>query len=337
MRWRLVLSGEAIVTLNIRCILVAIRDLQHAPRSALRKAATLARATGARIELFHAINEPVATTAIRRGTDHPSYAKSEWLIARKRRESLERMARSAIFKGLTVESAALWDYPPHEAIIRRARARKADLVIALAQPRGFAHRVFLANTDWELIRHCPCPVLLIKSRRPYHRPAILAAVDPFHEHAKPAQLDKRILEAAGRLASALRGEVHITHAYMPLTLFTPAPAGQALALTLPPEFEDMHTAQIEGVFNALAKRFGIPPRRRHLRMGEVKSQLLGVSRRTHAGIIVMGAVSRSALRRAFIGSTAEHTLDELECDVLIVKPRGFRAAVARARRMPLAA
>jgi universal stress protein family protein len=42
------------------------------------------------------------------------------------------------------------------------------------------------------------------------------------------------------------------------------------------------------------------------------------------------AVSRSALARLFIGSTAERVLDKLGCDVLIVKPRGFAAKVARA-------
>jgi universal stress protein E len=45
----------------------------------------------------------------------------------------------------------------------------------------------------------------------------------------------------------------------------------------------------------------------------------------------MGAVSRSALRRLLIGNTAERVLDELGCDVLIVKPRGFKTTVPRRR------
>ena len=51
-----------------------------------------------------------------------------------------------------------------------------------------------------------------------------------------------------------------------------------------------------------------------------------------AAIVVMGAVSRSGLRRAFIGNTAERVLDRLPCDVLVVKPPRFKSAVARARR-----
>ena len=41
----------------------------------------------------------------------------------------------------------------------------------------------------------------------------------------------------------------------------------------------------------------------------------------------MGAVSRSALERLFIGSTAEAVSDKLSCDVLIVKPAGFAASM----------
>jgi hypothetical protein len=42
----------------------------------------------------------------------------------------------------------------------------------------------------------------------------------------------------------------------------------------------------------------------------------------------MGAVSRSGLKRVFIGNTAERALNELPCDVLVVKPPGFAKQVA---------
>jgi universal stress protein E len=42
-----------------------------------------------------------------------------------------------------------------------------------------------------------------------------------------------------------------------------------------------------------------------------------------ADVVVMGAISRSALKRMFIGSTAERVLEYLPCDVLVVKPPDF--------------
>jgi universal stress protein E len=43
----------------------------------------------------------------------------------------------------------------------------------------------------------------------------------------------------------------------------------------------------------------------------------------------MGAVSRSGLKRLFIGHTAERVIDRLKCDVLIVKPEGFKTPVPK--------
>jgi universal stress protein E len=46
----------------------------------------------------------------------------------------------------------------------------------------------------------------------------------------------------------------------------------------------------------------------------------------------MGAVSRSGLKRIFIGNTAQRLLDTLACDILVVKPHQFRARVSRNAR-----
>ena len=41
----------------------------------------------------------------------------------------------------------------------------------------------------------------------------------------------------------------------------------------------------------------------------------------------MGAISRSGMKGVFIGNTAERVLNGLKCDVLVVKPRGFKCQV----------
>ena len=47
-----------------------------------------------------------------------------------------------------------------------------------------------------------------------------------------------------------------------------------------------------------------------------------------ASVVVMGAVSRSGLKRVFIGNTAERVLNRLSCDVLVVKPAHFTKRVS---------
>jgi universal stress protein E len=48
-----------------------------------------------------------------------------------------------------------------------------------------------------------------------------------------------------------------------------------------------------------------------------------------ADLVVMGAVSRSGLKRVFIGNTAERVLNDLPCDVLVVKPAHFEKGVKK--------
>ena len=49
-------------------------------------------------------------------------------------------------------------------------------------------------------------------------------------------------------------------------------------------------------------------------------------------MVVMGAVSRSGIKRLLIGNTAERVLNSLHCDVLVVKPAHFEKRVSSAKR-----
>jgi universal stress protein E len=312
---------------KLRRILVGIRDVERPAlsRSALRKAGALARTAGASVELFHALAAQ-DLAVVSRETCAAAAATA--------RQRLERLARGGAFRGISVRCTTAWDHPTHEAIVRRALASRADLVIAAMHAHRPGARLLLRNTDWELIRHCPAPLLLVKSRREYRRPVILAAVDPFHAHSKPAGLDTRLLAAGRRLAGLLRGTLHLFHAYLPQVSVAPAAAATAPLGLLPPEAEEAHGQQVARVVARLGASAGIPRSRRHVHMGYVAGELRAACRQTRAAVTVMGAVSRSAVARPLIGSTAARVLDKLGCDVLVVKPRGFKTRVRRRRSAP---
>jgi len=295
--------------MKLRRIVLAVGEVHAPARAALRKAAALARASGATLELFHALTEAHGA---------PEVARSR----------LQRLARSALLSGCRVRAEVAVDRPAHEAIIRRAVQVKADLLIAATQAHGAASRLFLRNTDWELIRHCPCPLLLVKSTRLRERALVLAAVDPFHAHDKPARLDAVLLSAGADLARLTRASLHAFHAYMPLIAAAEAPFGEPL-IWQAPQIEQVHGDQVRRAFERLCRRAGLPPARRHLVMGDFAGELQAAVKQLRAGIVVMGAVSRSPLGRVLIGSSAERVLDRLPCDVLVVKPRGFKSGVPR--------
>ena len=308
----------------IRSILVPVANYSARSLPVVNKAAQLAAALSARLELFHDLANPIAIEAL----ESPGYTLKS-LKANTREpaiEGLERLAAPLRARGLRVSIAAAWDYPPYEAILRRAVAIGADLIVA---PRRDRHRLpaLLGYTDWELLRLSPIPVLLVKTAAPYRRPTVLAAIDA---HAKPSGLDQRILDYGAQVGRALRGALHVVHAYMPqplpptLTFDTKRREG----LLAEAEYEARQTFD-----HALVKR-AISSLRRHLVRGEPVAVIPATARKTHSAIVVIGAVSRSALKRLFIGNTAESVMDELRCDLLVVKPAKFVRQGRRARRGP---
>lgn len=311
----------------IRRILVAVKDPRSRSLPAVRKAAQLAGALGAKLELFHGISTPLYADAF-------GYTSRLTAVERSTRvrylSQLERIAESLRRHGLTVNVSADWDFPAYEAVIRRARRIKADLIVA--ERHAGQHRAprLLHLTDWELLRLSPMPVLLVKSPRAYRRPVVLAALDPRHAFSKPANLDNEILRAGGMVTQALRGTLHAVHAYAPLPV-APAAAGVMNASTVERVTRDALVSARIALEQAL-RSVKIPAARRHLVGRPPVDAIQRTAREIRSAIVVMGAVSRSGLKRVFIGNTAEQVLDQLTCDVLVVKPARFVNRVSRAAR-----
>jgi len=316
---------------TIRKILVCVGNSGHVAAHTLRKVASIARGAGAQVELFHAVRQPQATGSATGNAPRRAQRKLEALVPARYLARLEKAAKSHWLRGVKVGCCVELDYPPHEAVVRRVVHSGADLVVVPMHRHAPGANLVLRYTDWELVRHCPVPLLLVKSARGYSKPSIVVSVDPFHAHAKPANLDERLLTSATTLSQALRGNVHLFHSYMPLTTFVPSPFGVNVPTGLSPELEDAHAVQLSQVLDRLARRYGIPSNRTHLHMGIVQDELTAVVRRVRAGIVVMGALSRTGLKRVFIGNTAERSLDWLTCDVLIVKPGNFRSRIVPAK------
>ena len=72
----------------------------------------------------------------------------------------------------------------------------------------------------------------------------------------------------------------------------------------------------------------VAPRNVHVVEGFAHESLPRAAVDFAADFVVMGAVARRGVAKLFIGSTAERVLDRLPCDLVIIKPEGFKAAVA---------
>jgi len=307
----------------LRRILVAIKDPAAKLPPAVVKAAQLAQAVGAHLELFHAISTPLYFDAYPPDDTVPNIER------RTRHESLnllERMATKLRAEGLDVGVSATWDFPAYEAIVRRARRDGADLIVAERHAKPHIAPGLMHLTDWELLRASAVPVLLVKTTEAYQRPVVLAAVDPDHARSKPAALDREILAVARSVSEALRGTLHAVNAYVPFPVIQP-PTSQILSEKAVKKLVDETKRAAKRSFLRLVQPARLPESRCHLVGRHPIDAIEQIARKTESRIVVMGAVSRSGLKRFFFGNTAEALLDTLNCDMLIVKPPGFASRV----------
>jgi universal stress protein E len=306
-------------------ILVAVKDLHARSHPAALKAAQLARAWGAELQLFHSVAAPLYEDLWAQGDQ--SLAGLERDMRQQALRRLEAIADQLRQHSIKVSVAAEWDYPVYESIVRQASRIKADLVVVSRHAGHHTAPWMLRMTDWELVRLSPIPLLLVKNSHAYRHPAVLAAIDPTHAFSKPLQLDKEILRLSRAVSRGLRGTLCAVHAYARM----PATAG----LMTPPLFEKMQQQQLRAA-KARLTRVLRPTRisraRQYLIASDPINAITAAARKSHSAIVVMGAVSRSGLKRLFIGNTAESILDELSCDILVVKPPNFRNRVPVAAR-----
>jgi len=311
---------------TIRRILFAIRKPEGAHQPGLAKAIQVARAFGARLDLFHAMHVPMFDELALLQDDSVDMLRER--VEEQARLPLARMCAKGHHHGVQTEYSVEWDYPPHEAIVRRATAIGADLIIAECHKGGRTRPWLLHLTDWELLRTSPLPVLLFKNDKPYRRPLALAAVDPARAHAKPRALDAGIVAGAREFSKALRGALHMGHANYPTIVGLPhAPSSEDRKwATL--SYEQLK-AQEREAFEAFRVEMHVARARAHLVTGNPATVIPRLARDLSAQIVVMGALSRSGLMRVLIGNTAERVLESLPCDVLVVKPEIVERRVVR--------
>jgi len=308
---------------RINNILVIV-DPTASEHPAVEKAGLLASRFGARIELFACETKQSHTM---RYAAHLAKGGPVDFVTQLR-AVLDGIAKPLRDGGLDVCVETASGDPLHVQLLERTQRTCADLVVKDTHHHSLARRTWITNTDWHLIRGCPVPLLLTKSKQWPRAPVIAAAVDPGHVNDKPAVLDNRILDWAEALRGRLAGSAHAVHAFMPLIVLAEAASGvPAMVTPLTPQLIEKERMSELARVQSLAAPYGIDDSQTHVAFGIPADVLPKFASDKHVDILVMGAISRSGLERVFIGSTAERVLEQLPCDVLVVKPPDFASGL----------
>ena len=145
--------------LQINSILVPL-DFSVPSKQALHAAVAFAKQFGAKLTLLHVV-EPVATPDF--AASFPLALENDRLMASAKSE-LERVAKAArIPRGIVEKVLVRFGRSFHE-IADAARTRKVDLIIIATHGYTGLKHALLGSTTERVVRHAPCPVLVVRQR-----------------------------------------------------------------------------------------------------------------------------------------------------------------------------
>ncbi len=302
---------------NSNSILAIIEPDIH-PHEVVERAAWLARLYDARLDLL--LCDP-DVGPLHAGWYLSNEAKEIGMgIHMAQQAMIDELAENVRETEIEVNAGVLDERPVSEAILNVVDERQPMMLVKGTHYHSAAERAIFVDTDWQLVRACPCALYLVKPKEIRDNPVIVAAVDPTHAHDKPAALDKAITRAALDIAGRSGGEVHLLHTYQRLT-----GVGREATRTFKPiqipldELDQRIRKDHRERLDAFAAEFEFDADHVHQLPGSAR-ELLPQFARTHgAGLVVMGGLARWSLKRAVIGSTAERVMDHLPCDVMIVR------------------
>jgi universal stress protein E len=246
---------------------------------------------------------------------------------------------SALNSKLTIQSKVLVGVSFLEIIYEVLR-NGHDIVLKTAQSGGLLDRLF-GTDDMQLLRKCPCPLMLVKPKAHKNHLQILASVDvddnyPSQELSTRQALNFQILELASWLAISESAELDIVHVW-------DAASDDAMRFGFTDESKEKIDSDLEAseqryiqkmndLMDKIRAKVGSDAStyiksKTHLLVGRPRKQIPIFAEQIAADIIVMGTVARTGLPGFLMGNSAENILNQIDCSVLAVKPEGFVSPV----------
>ncbi len=194
------------------------------------------------------------------------------------------------------------------------KACAGDRYLAVVKTGSHTGTLVHTSTDWQLLRECPAPVLIVAAKRWHRTRPVLVTLDLGTRLAEKRRLNHKVLQTAKELADALGVELEIITAIEIPTLLSDLDLVDPIAYTKQArEAMQEHIAELAGAH-------GLPVKAFRIKRGPVEKVITSYAARVRAQIVVMGTVGRTGVKARLLGNTAEKVLRHMNTDILAIKP-----------------
>ncbi len=288
--------------------LLVIADQNADSNPAFLHVLEVAKNTGAKIEFVgfvHAAgvdSSEILTQSEKRKVHHE-------FIDRKQAQ-IDSFLSNLDLTGVRVNVDVVWERSFERWVTDRCNQKSFDMIFKTGhRSESTTH----APSDWQLMRHCPDPVMIVGDKEWKNGGKVLAALDLGSSSEEALKLNEEILKYSFQLAKATNSEVHACYSIsMPSAL-------AELDFFDTVGYEKKMKESIDPIISRLIEKGGLNQETLHLVSGKPAKEIRRIVKKIDADVVVMGNKTRVSLRGRLLGNTARNVLRKIKADVLIVK------------------
>jgi universal stress protein E len=261
----------------------------------LDKAVALAECFNARIELF--LCDAEHEYALRHSYDAYATAKGRDACLADAGHYLETLRRKMPVHSIEVTLDAACETPLYEGIVKRALKSSPDLVMKSVGEQH--HRQALNDNDWQLMRACPTPLMLVGPRAWSKPPRFAVAVDVSSQETPG--FARAILDMSQCMRAACAARVDVISCER---------GGMG----------DSERQEHARSVRSLASEIRVPDEHVHILDGHPEQVLPAFAADQHYDVLIMGALTHRPALVPLVGTLTSRLVDALDCDFVLVRP-----------------
>lgn len=242
------------------------------------------RDTGVSLHVYCCVNEDSVAMAV---GDDSAHAQAE--TEKRVRNWVERLVAAPRADGLVVDVEVEWHHDWRKSLVVAAERCGSSLVVKNMTQHSRFVRAVRKTSDWTLIRECACPILLVKTGRPFKIDKLLVALKYSPEEDIYEKANDDLLAAAKRLSADLGATLHAVTAYT-----------------------DAHPDR-----QRFADRCGLERAQVSAAIGVPEKIIAETAERQGSDLLIIARVAGPGSKKE-IGSTARKVVDEIDTEVLIL-------------------
>ncbi len=280
---------------------------------ALARAMQFAQFYDIKITLLSCVYDPGTELSPLLSSAHKEQIKKQKI--EKRTLYLNELKDNLSNQSVPIEVMVKWDRKIQNAVLQTCQEINPDLVVKRISENASSVNPFIMPVDWQLLRHCTAPTLLVKSAEWNMNAPILAAVDAASENPKEQKFNQVIVEYAALFSRLTSASTHVVTTHIAPSIDNAASIPNFNIDELRNKVTSLNIEKL----NQLVEK-SIDKQNRHVIEGLAESRIPELAQKIGAQIVVMGTIGRGGFKGAFMGNTAERVLTELQCEVLALKP-----------------